>query len=359
MSTATAATAAPLQSGEGEKEMFFHILRDMSEGVLVLDGTGTVLHLNAQGQALLGEKQSLVGQKYAAVFAQNVQRDNDAFHQFILDAVYDKEHSHSGEVDYTAPDGTRRRFLMTSSFLRGEDLQKPNGVMVVFSDVTELARLHRQRRESSIVFAVLMICVCAYLFLWSLLRYLGIDLLGQVMTVVIEGISILMFFIILKTTSFSIRDIGLRVTDPKATFVPDLVITAVGAAVLAAGKLVLLRAAPGFFPAGAPFWDWRILNWSSIVYPLTVVLQEFLARGVMQENLRRIFDGKHAAALSIIVSSLVFGVLHIAYGLPFMLGASLLLGALGVLYHKQGNIWGLCIIHYVLGEVATFLRYLT
>ena len=57
------------------------------------------------------------------------------------------------------------------------------------------------------------------------------------------------------------------------------------------------------------------------------------------------------------MSALVFGVLHIAYGLPYMLGAALLLGVLGILYHKQGNIWGLCIIHYVLGEVATFLRY--
>ena len=38
-------------------------------------------------------------------------------------------------------------------------------------------------------------------------------------------------------------------------------------------------------------------------------------------------------------------------------GKSILLGALGMLYNRQRNIWGLCIIHYVLGEVATFLRY--
>ena len=99
-------------------------------------------------------------------------------------------------------------------------------------------------------------------------------------------------------------------------------------------------------------------TFADVIYPLTVILQEFLARGVMQENLRRIFTGKHAGALSIIVSALVFGVLHIAYGLPYMLGAALLLGVLGILYHKQGNIWGLCIIHYVLGEVTAFLRYL-
>ena len=54
MGLETAAAAATLQSDE--KEMFFRILRDMSEGVLILDATGTVLHLNAQGQAFLGEK---------------------------------------------------------------------------------------------------------------------------------------------------------------------------------------------------------------------------------------------------------------------------------------------------------------
>lgn len=174
----------------------------------------------------------------------------------------------------------------------------------------------------------------------------------------IEAISVLMFIIILKTTDFSIRDIGLRISDVRATFVPDILITAGGVVFLVVGKIVILKVAPGFFPEGAPFWDWSVGTFADVVYPLTVVLQEFLARGVMQENLSRIFTGKYSAFMSIMVSSLVFGVLHIAYGLPYMVGASLLLGVLGVFYHRQGNIWGLCIIHYVLGEVATFLRYL-
>lgn len=330
----------------------------MDEGVLVLDRKGIVLHLNECGRTLLGEPAEMAGRRYADIFAADTQGRNDAFHQLILDAVADKVHPHSGEAAYVRPDGTARRFRMTTSFLHGEDRQEPSGIVVVFSDITEVARLQQQRRESSIIFAVLMICVCAYLFLWSLLRYLGIELPGRFMTLMIEAISVVMFVIILKTTSFSIRDIGLRITDAKATFVPDLLIAAGGTAALVLGKVILLRTAPGVFPAGAPFWDWSILSWSNIVYPFTAVLQEFLARGVMQANLLRIFDGRHAAALSIIVSSLVFGVLHIAYGLPFMLGAALLLGALGVLYHRQGNIWGLSIVHFVLGEVATFLRYL-
>ena len=179
-----------------------------------------------------------------------------------------------------------------------------------------------------------------------------------VMSLMIEGMSVLMFVIILKMTSFSIRDIGLRIANARATFVPAVWITVTVGAALVVGKWILLQLVPGFFPENAPFWDWSVATPADLIYPLTVVLQEFLARGVMQESLNRIFIGRHAAAVSILVSALVFGVLHIAYGLPYMVGASLLLGVLGILYHKQGNIWGLCIIHYVLGEMATFLRYL-
>ena len=341
------------------KEIIPRILRDMNDGVLVLDRQGQILFLNEQGKRLLGESRDLTGQKYTAAFLENdPEGENDAFHQFILDAVYDKEHVHTGEVSFKADDREARRLSLTSSFLRSEDGIKPIGIVVLFSDVTEVARLNRQRRESSTIFAVLMICVCLYLFLWSLLRYLNAEPPGWVMNLMIEGISVVMFFIILKTTSFSLRDIGLRITNAKETFVPDILIALGGSILLIGGKVILLRVAPGFFPEGAPFWDWSVGTFADIIYPLTVILQEFLARGVMQENLNRVFTGKYAGALSIVVSSLVFGVLHIAYGLPYMVGAMLLLGALGVFYHKQGNIWGLCIIHYVLGEVATFLRYL-
>lgn len=335
------------------------ILRDMRDGVLALDMRGRILFLNEQGRTLLGESQDLTGQRYTEAFlGREGAEANDAFHQLILDAVYDKDRTHSGEAPYRTSGGENRRFRLTTSFLHSEDCGEKIGIVAIFSDVTEVARLNQQRRESSIIFAVLMICVCLYLFFWSLLRYLEIEPPGWVLSKLIEAISLVMLVIILKTTSFSIRDIGLRITNARATFVPDLLITAGGLAALVLGKVVLLQVAPGFFPEGAPFWDWSVGTFADVIYPLTVILQEFLARGVMQENLRRIFTGPHAGFLSIFVSALVFGVMHIAYGLPFMLGATLLLGVLGILYHRQGNIWGLCIIHYVLGEAATFLRYI-
>lgn len=341
------------------KKIIPRILRDMNDGVLVLDTHGQILYLNDRGHAMLGVNEDMTGRTYGKVFlAGDSDETNDTFHQFVLDAVYDKEHAHSGEAVYKAANQELRHFNLTSSFLYGETKEEKIGIVVLFTDVTEVARLNRQRRESSTIFAVLMICVCLYLFLWSLLRHLQVVPPTWAMGMLIEGMSIVMFFIILKTTSFSLKDIGLKIKKVKATFLPDILITLAGVVILILGKLVILKTAPGFFPKDAPFWDWSVGTFADIIYPFTVILQEFLARGVMQENLNRIFIGKHAGTTSIVISALVFGVLHIAYGLPFMIGASLLLGALGVLYHKQGNIWGLCIVHYVLGEAATFLRYI-
>lgn len=342
-----------------EKEIIPRVLRDMNEGVLVLDTRGVILYLNGKGRALLGKTENPEGKKYSQAFlAEETDAVNDAFHQFVLDAVYDKDKAHCGEAAYKAENQELRHFSLTSSFLFGEDLTEKVGIVMVFTDITELVNTNRQRREASTVFAVLMICVCVYLFLWSLLRYLNIEPPGWVMNLLIEAISIIMFIIILKTTSFSVRDIGLRITNARRTFVPSVWITVAGTVLLVIGKIILLRTVPGFFPQGAPFWDWSVGTAADIFYPATVILQEFLARGVMQENLYRVFTGRQAMTLSIVVSSLVFGVLHIHYGLPFMLASTVLLGALGILYHKHGNIWGLCIIHYVLGEVATFLRYI-
>lgn len=341
------------------KEIIPRILRDMNDGVLVLDMHGQILYLNDRGHAMLGVDEDMTGKKYGKAFlARDADDTNDKFHQFVVDAVYDKEHAHSGEAVYKAENKKPRNFNLTSSFLYGETKEKKIGVVVLFTDVTEVARLNRQRRESSTIFAVLMICVCIYLFLWSFLRYLNAEPPTWVMNLMIEGMSVILFFIILKTTSFSLKDIGLRIKNVRATFIPAILITLTGTFVLVLGKLVILKTAPGFFPEGAPFWDWSVGTFADIIYPFTAILQEFLARGVMQENLNRIFIGKYAGVTSIVVSALIFGVLHIAHGLPFMIGASVLLGALGVLYHKQGNIWGLCIVHYVLGEAATFLRYL-
>jgi membrane protease YdiL (CAAX protease family) len=123
-------------------------------------------------------------------------------------------------------------------------------------------------------------------------------------------------------------------------------------------KLVILKIAPAFFAADAPFWNWNLGLYSWISYVFTCIIQEFLARSMIYGSIKKMFDGKHAVIVSILLSSLLFGAVHIAHGFVYMTAAMILLGALGGLYEKQKSIWGVTIIHYVLGEAAACLGFL-
>ena len=113
------------------------IIRDMSEGVMVLGLDGRIGYLNPAAEEILGKtSEELAGRKFAAAFFGS--SENDEFNQTILDAVYDPSSKHYQLVPYHTETKTRQLHVMTS-FLRrdGENM----GVIVVLSDITELAEL--------------------------------------------------------------------------------------------------------------------------------------------------------------------------------------------------------------------------
>jgi membrane protease YdiL (CAAX protease family) len=76
-------------------------------------------------------------------------------------------------------------------------------------------------------------------------------------------------------------------------------------------------------------------------------------------SIKKMFDGKNSALAALALSSLLFGALHIAHGFMYMMAAIVLIGMLGVLYEKHQNIWGVTIIHFVLGQAACCLGFLS
>lgn len=343
-------------TASGEK-ILPRILRDITDGVLVLDRGGNILYINPSGCQILGLTKDCVGQKYYAVAMDDEKDDNDKFHQFLLDAVYDKDNTHSGEIEYTDKSGKKRNLRIVTSFLRNAEGNAKDGVVIQFSDETEVVRLRRKEHDTVTVFAVTMILVCSWIFFVQIWEYLNRPIPLFVMTNLVEIIGILLLLFILKNTSFTWQDIGLSVKGIGPIIRLDSLMAALGAVLLILVKVAMLKANPGHFEAGTPFFDWKVLlRTSSILYPFTAILQEFLVRGVVHENMRRIFTGKRGETLAIVVSSLFFGALHLYLGLMFMAGAALLLGVLGVLYRRQNTIWGLCIPHFVLGLMLSILH---
>ena len=113
------------------------IMRDMSEGVMVIGFDGTITYVNPSALGILSRSEDeLLGRRFGACFFDH--EENDAFTQAVLDAVYDRTRPHEAVVPYFTGEQTKQLRVVTS-FLT--DAGKSVGVIAVLSDITELAGL--------------------------------------------------------------------------------------------------------------------------------------------------------------------------------------------------------------------------
>lgn len=342
-----------IDAEEMQETIDTRVLRDFDEGIIIFDRGGVIRYINPAVSLILGLRDNAVGKRYRDVFG----KENDAILKFLVKATEEKNASHRGDILFRRDDGSTVRLNTSCICLEEDEDPEKRNFAVHFDDITEIDSLRRKRRESSAVFIGTMTAISIWTFIVAFWQMTGEKFSQEVMTQFIHVIALVMFFFIRHHTHFSFEEMGLKIKGISKAVKTDCLLTAVFTVILFGLKLVLLRVAPGFFPEGAPFWDWSRLNWSDFTYPLTVILQEFLSRGVIHENLRRIFVGKYSEAAAIIVSSLLFGALHIHRGFVYMIAATALLSIFGILYRKQNSIWGLCIPHFVLGEVVWFLGF--
>ena len=340
-------------------ELIPRILRDVDDGVIALDGHGSIIYVNPQSRKLLGLDSDAIGKKYAEIFFADCKKENDCFHQFVVDAVCNKEEKHVGTVTYKCKDNECKYLRITSSFLKNDEDGESGGVVLVISDVTETETMRKKRYNASVVFSCVTACVCLYLLLLATLQFLKINVPTKALTQVINGMVCVFSVIIYKKTDFTFDELGLKIRDWKRTFTSSVTIALSVVALLMIVKLTVSKLAPTFFADGTPFWNWNIGLYSWISYIFTCIIQEFLARSMIYGSIKRMFDGKHSALAAILLSSLLFGAVHIAHGFMYMSAAIILLGSLGGLYEKHGNIWGVTIIHFVLGQAACCLGFLS
>lgn len=340
-------------------ELIPRILRDINDGVLALDQSGHIIYINPQSRDLLQITEDALGKTYAEVFfGEHQEKENDSFHQMVLDAVYSKEQAHYKTIDFIDKHNQKRYLRVTSSFLKSEDTKESCGVVMVMSDITETEILRKKRYDATIVFSCVTVGVCLYLLLLATLDFLKMNVPTKALTQVINAIVCVAGVIIYNKTEFTYDELGLKIKNWKSTFITASAISAAVVGLLMIVKLILLKGNSGLFNEGVPFWNWNLGLYSWVSYVFTSVLQEFLARSMIYGSIRKMFDGKNATIASILLSSLLFGAVHIAHGFMYMAAAIILLGTLGGLYEKQRNIWGVAVIHYVLGQAACCLEFL-
>ncbi len=324
------------------------ITRDISDGLMLIDGKGTLQYINPSAIRILGNSSLKEGFKLAEYMASDNGAANDEFYQYILDSVYDKNTNHTGTSTYTRPDGSVRYFSIDTSYVKSDDGLQDKGVILSFSDITEL-QISKIKHDDTIK---IMVALTAVLAIWNyvyiLWKMAGEPISSTALTLIIEGVGIVGTIFALRFTSITWEDFGLGTKNLKSAVKTDVILTLVVLIAAIILKIILLNFFPGVLSSDKPFFYWQAIKAIDLLYIPTVVLQEFLTRGVIQGGLERMLPENYPPAISIVVSSLFFGAIHLHKGLSYMLGAAFLLSFFGILYRKQRTIWGLCIPHLLL-----------
>lgn len=335
-----------------QKNMIFE---NMSDGIIMVDADGIISYLNSACAAILqSDGEELIGNAFRNTFLTN--RKNKEFNR-LFNLCFQKNMSFSRQVVKYHSGQEIHYFNIEVSLINPKEtvFGKGNfqGMMVLIEDVTDSYQLKQQERDCAMIFAGIIICISVYLSAWSLLHFtLRIPLKTSDYTLMIEGITLLLFLEIVFCTSFSLRQLGLipkisrLLHDAKQT----LLIAVIACSVLLAAKTLLLFLG---LPVKSRFIGGSIGG--ATTYIFTAFLQEFLARGVIQTSVKHLMHVKYQKQFGILLTSLLFSLMHLPFGFIFMLGAFALSIALGILFEQQRSIWGCAFLHWSVGYLAMCL----
>lgn len=118
-----------------------NIIRDMSDGILVIDMNGIIFSVNDSALKILEKtKDELIGKKFASIFFDD--KRNDDFNQCLINAIYDSEESHKSITSYYANNITKKLYL-TTSYTQDDNGQKI-GIILILDDITEKIKLQER-----------------------------------------------------------------------------------------------------------------------------------------------------------------------------------------------------------------------
>ena len=326
------------------------ITRDITDGLMLVDLSGTIRYINPQGYVILNNPDIKENIKFVDLMKLDRNGQNDEFYQYLLDSVYDKQETHSGALIYRDPEGDIRYLLVKSSYAFSDDGKEKYGVILQFSDVTKAEKLRIKYNDAIKVLVAMVIVLSANNIIVKYWDFSGRPVDASYITLMIEIIGAIGTLLMLKFTSLTKHDLGLgKGTNLKETIIIDTLLTFVLFSAMVIVKLLVQRYRPDIIAPDDPLFYWD--NWGpvSTFYPFTVFAQELMTRGAAQGCLKMVLPEKTPDWVPIVVSSLFFGALHIHKDLVFMIGAMILLSIFGFIYNKQKTIWGLCIPHYILG----------
>lgn len=340
------------------------ILRDMEDSVIVISKEGRVTFANNRARSLL-ELDDLPledSAPFAEVFHDWTESDNSEFFDLLIQAIVDKKAIHQKTLCYTRRDGRVLTLFVRSGFLTGGE-GSTDGVILIFTDVTERAELEKknkeletERSESAFIFTILMAGIIAFLFCCFVLSNFGIEIPSQILSHIVEALAVIFFLIIRFKTHYKVFERGLKYPGNKIMIL-DVLISVVMFALILSFRILFIWVDEIQLAWEVIFNFGNIPAWRWTEYLVTAVIQETMMHVMIQELLEKLYRGSKAVMAAALISPIIFAGLHIPFGLTLTLGALAVSLATNLIYAKQRSIWGCVIMHYVLGMGVTIVGF--
>ena len=334
-----------------------YVFEDIADGVLLLSCEGTIAYMNKSAQAILNIADDQLSCSLPGSWLQQMDPRNDDLCQSILDALYDKHTKVTKTVNFYAPNNEKRTLQIKSSYWDDPTPKGLDGVLLILQDITEEERLKKEKEDAILIFSFFLAAIGIWTLFYAALTQFQIEIPKFCMTYILLGLGAVLTWLIVWKTDLTISDIGLSFRNIRRPVLINVTFSLLACLIMIAAKAIFLMCGSSFFPDGQPFFDFQFTLGMKL-YPLSVLLQEILSQSIIHECLMRILKGKNSHIHGILLSSILFTVLHIHRGFGFMIGSLLLGCGIGILYRKQRTVWGLCITHYSVSMMAFFLNWL-
>ena len=226
----------------------------------------------------------------------------------------------------------------------------------------QIESLNHVRTQLSSIFISVVLLITFYIFVLGFLntdffsRQPYADSIREYSSRGIELVALGIVIRMIMNSHLPLKDFGITLTGWKRSVIESSAVSAAIIMMLSLAKYYINKYSPGIFRE-KEILDFGYFGFSYITYLIVAPLQEFIARGTVQGTLMRLFNGKHRGLLSIVVTSFLFGALHMCISINLAIVALLTSWLWGWMYERQKTLVGVSLSHFLIGNAAGLMGY--
>lgn len=226
----------------------------------------------------------------------------------------------------------------------------------------DLENANRIRTQLASIFISVVLLITFYTFALGFLNSGFISrhvFLTGIKDYISRGLEIITLLIVIRMIIMSrlpLRDFGVTLVGWKRSSLEAVAVSAVVIGALFGFKILANTYYPGLFKE-TQLVRLEYFDYTYIVYLIVAPLQEFITRGTVQSTLTRLFAGRTSGFLAIVVTSFLFGSLHVYSSINLALVALLTSWLWGWMYNRQKNLVGVSLSHFLIGDMAGLMGY--